>query len=341
MRSLSPGSGAVPRSLARRLRRACLHGLAGSPAAGAILALAAGVSGRIDIVPELPEVEALAADLRERAVGRTIDRADIAEFSVLKTYDPPLTALRGARLSDTRRRGKFIDLIAEPVDGGPPLHLVTHLARAGWLRWRDSLAETPPRPGKGPLAFRLRFTDGSGFDLTEAGTRKRLAVYLVTDIDSIPGVATLGPEPLDSAFTADVLASILAGRRTQIKGVLRDQKLIAGIGNAYSDEVLHAAKMSPFRLASSLTGDEVAALHEVIIGTLREAIGRSDGLAASDLKKEKKAGLRVHGKAGELCPVCGDTVREVSFADSALQYCPTCQTGGKPLADRRMSRLLK
>jgi formamidopyrimidine-DNA glycosylase len=291
-------------------------------------------------VPELPEVDALAADLRERAVGRVIDRADVAEFSVLKTYDPPLTALRGTRITGTARRGKFLDLIAEPPEGAQ-LHLVTHLARAGWLRWRDAMPEAPPKPGKGPLAFRLRFTDGSGFDLTEAGTRKRLAVYLTTDINQIPGVASLGPEPLDASFTPEVLAAILGGRRTQIKGVLRDQKLIAGIGNAYSDEVLHAAKMSPFRLASSLSPQEVADLHAVIVGTLREAIGRSDGLAASDLKKEKKAGLRVHGRAGEACPVCGDTVREVSFADSALQYCPTCQTGGKPLADRRMSRLLK
>jgi len=292
-------------------------------------------------VPELPEVEALAADLRERAVGRVIDQAFIAEFSVLKTYDPPLTALHGATVSGTSRRGKFLDLAASPAAAGPTLHLVTHLARAGWLRWRDELPEQPPRPGKGPLAFRLRFADGSGFDLTEAGTRKRLAVYLVTDIEAIPGVASLGPEPLDPEFTPAVLGGILAGRRTQIKGVLRDQKLIAGIGNAYSDEVLHAARMSPFRLASSLSAEEVEALHAVIIGTLREAIGRSDGLAASDLKKEKKAGLQVHGKAGEACPVCGDTIREVSFADSALQYCATCQTGGKPLADRRMSRLLK
>jgi formamidopyrimidine-DNA glycosylase len=291
-------------------------------------------------VPELPEVEALAADLRERAVGREIDRADVAEFSVLKTYDPPLSALHGAVISGASRRGKFLDLSCAAA-GGPELHLVTHLARAGWLRWRDSLPTAPPKPGKGPLAFRLRFSDGSGFDLTEAGTRKRLAVYLVTDLEQIPGVASLGPEPLDPGFTAEVLAGILAGRRTQIKGVLRDQKLIAGIGNAYSDEVLHAARMSPFRLASSLSPEEVADLHAVIVGTLREAIGRSDGLAAGDLKKEKKAGLRVHGRAGEPCPVCGDTVREVSFADSALQYCPTCQTGGKPLADRRLSRLLK
>ncbi len=305
------------------------------------LALVAAHIGQNRGVPELPEVEALAADLRERAVGREIDRADIAEFSVLKTYDPPLSTLHGGVLEGTARRGKFLDLAVKPADGGGTLHLVTHLARAGWLRWRESLPETPPRPGKGPLAFRLRFTDGAGFDLTEAGTRKRLAVYLVRDLAQIPGVATLGPEPLDPAFTPDVLASILAGRRTQIKGVLRDQKLIAGIGNAYSDEVLHAARMSPYRLASSLTPDDVADLHAVIVSTLREAIERSDGLTASDLKQEKKAGLRVHGRAGQPCPVCGDTVREVSFADSALQYCPTCQTAGKPLADRRLSRLLK
>jgi formamidopyrimidine-DNA glycosylase len=292
-------------------------------------------------MPELPEVEALAADLRERAVGRVIERADVTEFSVLKTYDPPLTALAGATIVATGRHGKFLDLTVEPAGGGPPLHLLTHLARGGWLRWREELPPAPPRPGKGPLAFRLRFADGSGFDLTEAGTRKRLAVYLVADPAAVPGVAALGPDPLDPAFTADTLAGLLAGRRTQIKGVLRDQKVIAGIGNAYSDEVLHAAKMSPFRLASSLDADEVAALYDVILATLRDAIARTDGLAAGDLKKEKKAGLRVHGRAGQPCPVCGDTVREVSFADSALQYCATCQTGGKPLADRRLSRLLK
>jgi len=299
-------------------------------------------------VPELPEVEALAADLRDRAAGRVIDRADVAEISVLKTYDPALTALRGRIIAETGRYGKFLDLVTEPAPGSAPatgpggsLHLIVHLARAGWLRWRDSLPEQPPRPGKGPLAFRLRFADGAGFDLTEAGTRKRLAVYLVTEPRLVPGIATLGPDPLDPAFTPEVLAGILSGRRTQIKGLLRDQGVIAGIGNAYSDEILHAAKMSPYRLAASLSPDEVTELHSVIIGTLREAIARSEGLAAGDLKKEKKAGLRVHGRAGQPCPVCGDTVREVSFADSALQYCPTCQTGGKPLADRRLSRLLK
>ncbi len=210
------------------------------------------------------------------------------------------------------------------------MHLIIHLARAGWLRWREELPAQPPRPGKAPLAFRLILDDGSGFDLTEAGTQKRLAVYLVRDPMDVPGVASLGPDPLDPSFTAETLAGLLKGRRMQIKGVLRDQHIIAGIGNAYSDEVLHTARMSPFKMAASLTPDQVTALYDAIITTLRDASKRAEGVAAGDLKAEKKTGLRVHGKAGQPCPVCGDTIREVSFADSALQYCPTCQTGGKP-----------
>ena len=287
-------------------------------------------------MPELPEVESLAAFLREHAVGRTVAQADAASFSVLKTFDPPLSALTGQVIADVGRHGKFLDLT---TDQG--LHLVMHLARAGWLRWRDDLPEARPKPGKSPLAFRLRLEDGSGFDLTEAGTRKRLAVYLVRDPAEVPGVATLGPDPLAADFTRETLADLLAGRRTQIKGVLRDQHIIGGIGNAYSDEVLHAARMSPFKIASSLTPDEVVVLFDAIKTTLTEAVERSSGLAAADLKGEKKSGLRVHGRAGQECQVCGDTIKEVSFADSALQYCPTCQTGGKPLADRRLSRLLK
>ena len=287
-------------------------------------------------MPELPEVESLAAFLRERAVGHAIARADAASFAVLKTFDPPLDALTGQVVQAVGRHGKFIDLSC-----GPDLHLIMHLARAGWLRWREELPATPPKPGKSPLAFRLRLDDGSGFELTEAGTRKRLAVYLVHDPADVPGVATLGPDPLAPDFTIDTLAGLLAGRRTQIKGVLRDQHIIGGIGNAYSDEVLHVAKMSPFKIAASMSADEVQTLYDAIVETLRDAVERSAGLAAKDLKGEKKTGLRVHGKTGQPCPVCGDTVREVSFADSAFQYCATCQTGGKPLADRRLSRLLK
>jgi formamidopyrimidine-DNA glycosylase len=286
-------------------------------------------------MPELPEVEALAAFLRTHATGHVVTRAEAASFAVLKTFDPPLTALSGLTIGDVGRHGKFLDLSCGD------LHLVIHLARAGWLRWRDDIPDKPVKPGKSPLAFRLVLDDGSGFDLTEAGTQKRLAVYLVRDPMQVPGVATLGPEPLADDFTAESLAAILKERRMQIKGVLRDQHIIAGIGNAYSDEVLHAAKMSPFKLASSFTPGEIATLHAAIVTTLRDAVDRSAGMAAADLKGEKKTGLRVHGKTGQPCPVCGDTIREVSFADSSLQYCPTCQTGGKPLADRRLSRLLK
>jgi formamidopyrimidine-DNA glycosylase len=287
-------------------------------------------------MPELPEVESLAAFLRAHAVGHTVARADAASFSVLKTFDPPLDSLTGHVITEVGRHGKFLDISS---DQG--LHLIMHLARAGWLRWRDELPTAPPKPGKSPIAFRLRLDDGSGFDLTEAGTRKRLAVYLVRDPAEVPGVATLGPDPMAADFTEQTLADLLAGRRTQVKGVLRDQHIIAGIGNAYSDEVLHAAKMSPFKIASSMTPADVATLYDAIKATLAEAVERSAGLAAADLKSEKKSGLRVHGKAGQDCPICGDTIKEVSFADSALQYCPTCQTGGKPLADRRLSRLLK
>jgi DNA-formamidopyrimidine glycosylase len=286
-------------------------------------------------MPELPEVEALAAFLRERASGQVVARAEAASFAVLKTFDPPLTALSGLTVGDAGRRGKFLDL---PCGD---LHLVMHLARAGWLRWREDIPVKQVKPGKSPLAFRFVLTCGAGFDLTEAGTQKRLAVYLVRDPLDVPGIATLGPEPMAPDFTVDALAAILSGRRTQIKGVLRDQHIIAGIGNAYSDEVLHAAKMSPFKLASSFTPEEVATLHAAIVSVLSAAVARSEGLAAADLKGEKKTSLRVHGKTGEKCPECGDVIREVSFADSALQYCATCQTGGKPLADRRLSRLLK
>ena len=297
-------------------------------------------------VPELPEVESLAAYLRTTATGLRVARVDLAAISALKTFDPPVTALEGARVIDAGRRGKFLDLVLVD-DDGEVLHLVTHLARAGWLHWRKELSAAPPRPGKGPLAFRVAFVDddgvaAGGFDLTEAGTKKGLAVYVTRDPSTLPGIARLGPEPLDDAFTVDVLAAILADAGAkQIKGVLRDQSTIAGIGNAYSDDILHAARLSPFKPASKLAPDEVATLHASIEAVLTDAVTRSEGLGAADLKAEKKLGMRVHGRAGQPCPVCGDTVREVSFADSSLQYCATCQTGGKPLADRRTSKFLK
>ncbi|MCI3278021.1 Fpg/Nei family DNA glycosylase [Streptomyces cylindrosporus] len=287
-------------------------------------------------MPELPEVEALKDFLTEHLVGHEIVRVLPVAISVLKTYDPPLAALEGREVTAVHRYGKFLDLA---TDGGP--HFVTHLARAGWLQWKDRLPDGPPRPGKGPLALRVALETGEGFDLTEAGTQKRLAVYVVHDPQEVPGVARLGPDPLADDFDEQSFAALLVRERRQIKGALRDQSLIAGVGNAYSDEILHAARMSPFKLAASLTPEETTRLYDALRTTLTEAVERSRGVAAGRLKAEKKSALRVHGRTGLPCPVCGDTIREVSFSDSSLQYCPTCQTGGKPLADRRMSRLLK
>jgi formamidopyrimidine-DNA glycosylase len=286
-------------------------------------------------MPELPEVQALADFLVDRAVGRVVARIDVAAISVLKTFDPPVTALPGLEISGVRRWGKFLDL---DVSG---LHLVTHLSRAGWLHWRDSLPAVPPKPGKSPLGLRVHLDDGSGFDLTEQGTQKRLAVYVVRDPHEVPGIARLGPDPLADDFSLDDFRAVVAGDRSQLKGLLRDQGKLAGIGNAYSDEILHVAKMSPFKPAANLDDDELSRLYDAVRTTLTDAVERARGLAAADLKAEKKLGMRVHGRAGQPCPACGDVVRSVSFADSSLDYCATCQTGGKPLADRRLSRLLK
>ena len=283
----------------------------------------------------MPEVAALVELLADRVVGHVVARIDVASIAAVKTFDPPISSLAGLQVTGAARYGKFLDL---DVDG---LHLIAHLSRAGWLHWRESLPPAPPKPGKGPIALRVHLDDGSGFDLTEAGTKKRLAVYVVRNPLDVAGIARLGPDALAPDFTLERFAALLAGNRSQLKGVLRDQSVIAGIGNAYSDEILHVAKMSPFRLASTLDDGEVAVLYDALRETMRTALERASGLKAADLKAEKKLGMRVHGRAGQPCPVCGDIVREVSFATSSLDYCPTCQTGGKPLADRRLSRLLK
>lgn len=273
-------------------------------------------------MPELPEVQGLVDFLGERMAGLAVESLELASFSVLKTFDPPPQALAGAPVDGVTRHGKWIDI---DCDG---IHLVLHLARAGWIRWSEELPRTVLRPGKSPIALRVRLVDGSGFDVTEAGTKKSLAAYLVRDVQAVPGIASLGPDPL-------------AGRSAQIKGVLRDQSVIAGVGNAYSDEVLHVAKLSPFAKASTLTDEQVDTLYQALRSTLTDAVAAASGKPAKELKDAKRAGMRVHGRTGEACPVCGDVVREVSFADRSLQYCATCQTGGKPLADRRTSKFLK
>jgi formamidopyrimidine-DNA glycosylase len=286
-------------------------------------------------MPELPEVEALARFLTERAAGRTVERLELGAISALKTYKPSLDELRGLTVASCGRRGKYLCLDLQPW------WLVVHLARGGWVQWRDTLTANRAKPGRGPLALRVGLEGGTGFDITEQGTEKRLAIWIVADPDEIEGVARLGPDPLAPGFDEQALAQALAGRSGNLKGVLTDQSVLAGVGNAYSDEALHIARLSPFKPAAKLTEEETARLYRALVGVLTDAVERSLGLPAAGLKGEKKSGMRVHGRTGLPCPECGDKVREVSFATKSLQYCPTCQTGGKPLADRRLSRLLK
>jgi formamidopyrimidine-DNA glycosylase len=286
-------------------------------------------------VPELPEVEALTRFLDEKCTGQVIKRVEVAALSALKTYTPPIEALRGQEVAGAARRGKYVGLRAGT------LWLVMHLARGGWVQWRDLTPSARARPGKGPLALRVGLSGGGGFDVTEQGTEKRLALWVVSDLADIEGVARLGPDPLEPAFEEADLRALLQGQAGNIKTVLTDQSVLAGVGNAYSDEALHRAKLSPFKAAGKLDATEVTALYAALVGVLGDAVERSLGLPAKGLKAEKRSGLSVHGRTGEPCPVCGDTIRQVSFATKSLQYCPTCQTGGKPLADRRLSRLLK
>lgn len=286
-------------------------------------------------MPELPEVNGLIEFLRAEAVGSVVVGVELASFSVLKTFDPPVTALPGLTITDVTRHGKFIDI---DVDG---IHIVVHLAKAGWLRWSDKLPDTKLKLGASNIAARVRLDRGDGptvgFDVTEAGTRKGLAMYVVRSPSEVPGIAALGPDPLEPGFELRPLL----GRKMQVKRLLRDQKIIAGVGNAYSDEILHAAKLSPFAIAESLDEDEIVRLEAALHDVLAEAVEEARGKPASDLKDDKRTRMRVHGRTGEPCPVCGDAVREVSYATSSLQYCATCQTGGKPLKDRSTSKFLK
>ena len=291
-------------------------------------------------MPELPEIEALAHHLRENAVYRPVARVDVAGMSVLKTAAPPVSALVGRVVTGAARYGKFLAVeFADRPD--QPLHLITHLSRAGWLRWHEQASAAPPKPGRGPLALRVHLdaVGGPGFDLTEAGTQKRLSVYLVADPQEVPGIARLGPDAL--VLSRDELAELLAGRTERIKTLIVDQSTIAGIGNAYSDEILHTAHLSPYAVAGRLRPEQIDDLHAATTAVLGDAVARSVGQGAATLKGEKRSGLRVHARTGLPCPVCGDTVREVSFADRSFQYCPGCQTGGRPLADRRLSRLVR
>jgi formamidopyrimidine-DNA glycosylase len=274
-------------------------------------------------MPELPEVEALADHLRRHAVGLTVGRVDVSALSVLKTFDPPLTALQGQEVTGANRWGKYLGLHA----GG--LHLIAHLSRAGWLRWSDQLAAGPLKPGKGPIALRVHLNDPStpdrrmGFDLTEAGTQKRLAVWLIDDPMAVPQIASLGPDALE--LTADGLADVLKTQGGRIKTVITDQKVIAGIGNAYSDEILWAARVAPFRRRASLAPEESAAIRRAAQEVCAWAIEELRVRVPPIFERQARDFLRVHLHGGEPCPRCGTTLSEVSPGGFTTTWCRSCQ----------------
>ena len=267
--------------------------------------------------------------------GRRIERCQVASFSALKTVDPSIDDLVAQFVVGVERRGKFVCIECDRH------WLVIHLARGGWITWYDVLPNTRAKPGRSRIALRLGLVDRSGMDVTEMGTEKRLALWVVGSPDEVAPLAAIGPDPLSPDFTVGRLADALHDASATIKTALTTQSLIAGVGNAYSDEALHRAKLSPYKHADKLDAGELTRLHDALVGVLGEAVERSSGLALSELKSDKKQAMEVHGRTGQACSVCGDTIAQVSFATKSMQYCPTCQTGGKPLADRRLSRLLK
>lgn len=299
-------------------------------------------------MPELPEVQALATTLTARLAGLRLAGLDVTAVSALKTASPPHADLVGLTLREVRRRGKFLCLCFASQTGpeAKSSWLVIHLARAGWLRLSTTVPSSPARPGRGPLMARLTFVNEDGepaytLDLTEAGTRKGASMYVVTDPNDVPGIAALGPDALEFASAADLATALRATGATRIKNAIRDQRVLAGIGNAYSDEILHAARLSPYAAANRLTDEQYSALLTATTAVLTAATQRAEAADPTSMKAEKKRGLQIHGRAGEPCPVCATTIAEVALADRAFAYCPTCQTDGKLLADRRMSRLLK
>jgi formamidopyrimidine-DNA glycosylase len=292
-------------------------------------------------VPELPEVQALAEILDRRLRGRRIQGLAMASIAALKTYEPPVAALAGREVIGVCRHGKFLDIEAEDAAvGGPTLHLIVHLSRAGWVRWRERTSDDRLAQ-RGPLAARLRFEDGAALDITEMGTEKRVALHVVRYPAEVAGVGRLGMDALDERLDLERLRELLRARPGTVKAALSDQSLIAGVGNAYSDEILHAARLSPFARGDRLDDAALARLLTALRETLGSALEQARGLDIGALKEGKRSAMRVHGRTGEPCPICGETVCEVSLASRSFQYCPGCQTGGRVYADRRMSRLMR
>jgi formamidopyrimidine-DNA glycosylase len=269
-------------------------------------------------MPESPEVEALVEELDTRLSGRTLAGVDVLEFQVVKTRSRQPSSLLGEVATGVTRHGKLLD-----VAFGEAGHLVVSLGRHGWARWGGTGIERPPA-----LAL-LTFDAGPALELTDAGSWVSLGLWVVDDPAEVPAIAKLGPDPAAPDFTRADFDAAVAGRRKQVKAVLTEQESLAGIGNAYSDEILHMAKVSPVVHASALTEVELDHLFDSTVAVVRSAIAARRGIPIAELKATKVAAMRAHGRAGESCPVCGDIIRDFSFASTTAQYCPTCQTRGE------------
>jgi formamidopyrimidine-DNA glycosylase len=273
-------------------------------------------------MPESPEVQALAEDLGGRLVGREIVGVELEEFRALKTRTRPLDELVGAKVTGVRRWGKHVELATDRA------HLVISFGRAGWALLLPSGEE--PQTDAAPLA-RLRFDDGSVLTVTDAGSWLSLGLSVVAAATEVPSIAKLGPDPLDPGYSREQFDGIVAGRRKQLKALLQEQESLSGIGNAYSDEILHVAKLSPVMHAADLTAEERDRLFAAVKEVLTSAVAARRGIPLAQQKAAKVAAMRVHGRTGEPCPVCGGAILDVPGSKGAAQYCPNCQTGGVPL----------
>jgi formamidopyrimidine-DNA glycosylase len=275
-------------------------------------------------MPELPEVEAWVRELDPLVTRAPVERAGPAHIATLKTIVPPLGSLEGRRLAGAERRGKNLLFPTEDRE----LVLRVHLMSAGRLRYLAAGAKGPKTP-----MFRLRFADGGELVLTEAGAKKRAGVWLVTPARLEEDLSHLGPDALELDSTE--LGRLLESERRQLHPLLRDQRVLAGIGRAHANEILQRARLSPFKLASDLSDDEVERLAAAMRADLERA------LALREAGKGDAQVYRVHNRLGEPCPDCGGTIARVDFEEHTIYYCPSCQTGGRLLKDRRLSRLLR
>ncbi|QDZ14394.1 DNA-formamidopyrimidine glycosylase family protein [Humibacter ginsenosidimutans] len=286
-------------------------------------------------MPESPEVQALADELDARLRGASLTAVDVLEYQVVKTRSQQPSSLVDARVTAVTRHGKYVDVVFADR------HLVVSLGRHGWARWssvhtrgRDEEADGDKDAGArapgtaAPALVTLVFDDGLGLELTDSGSWVSLATWVVGAPNDVPSVAALGPDPADPTYARADFDRSFAGRRKQLKAILQEQKSIAGIGNAYSDEILYAARLNPVSHASALTADQLERLFRQTVGVIRTAVSARSGIPLDRLKSAKIAAMKVHGKAGEPCPDCDDTIRDFAFAGTTAQYCPACQTDG-------------